>query len=62
MTDPAQPFPAPADLQAQVPETPHDKMLQDYMQRQLQQAIRLRQVRTPQGLASLFPGLGKKHR
>lgn len=37
-----------------------DKMLAEYFARQLRKRIELARVRTPGGLARLFPGLGKR--
>ena len=42
------------------PLSDRDKMLADYFARQLRKRIELARVRTPGGLARLFPGLRKK--
>ena len=51
MTD--DPKPAP-------PLTERDKMLANYYAQQLRKRIELDRVRSPAGLARLFPGLGKR--
>lgn len=52
--------PKPADPAP--PMSERDEMMADYLRERMEAAIRLRQVRTPQGLAGLFPGLGKKRK
>jgi len=42
------------------PLTERDKMLADYYAQQLRKRIELARVRSPAGLARLFPGLRKK--
>lgn len=42
------------------PLSDRDKMLAEYFARQLRKRIELARVRTPGGLARLFPGLGKR--
>ena len=42
------------------PLSDRDKMLADYYARELRKRIELARVRSPAGLARLFPGLGKR--
>lgn len=51
MTDDPKPMP---------PLTERDKMLANYYAQQLRKRIELARVRSPAGLARLFPGLGKR--
>ena len=51
MTDDPKPTPQLSD---------RDKMLANYYAQQLRKRIELARVRSPAGLARLFPGLGKR--
>lgn len=51
MTDDPKPTPQP---------TERDKMLGDYYAQQLRKRLELARLRSPAGLARLFPGLGKR--
>lgn len=42
------------------PLTEREKMLADYYAQQLRKRLELAQLRSPAGLARLFPGLGKR--
>jgi hypothetical protein len=48
------------DKKPDPPMTERDKMLGNYYAEQLRKRIELARVRTPGGLARLFPGLRKK--